>query len=417
MSNDLIKELLLGVKQQAQDDLEILHLTAYDNCLSRTAKSLLSNELSQRYHLGTLESRNYLDPASMGEFLFKGMIHVDRFEKIASTRACEMFSASGSELRPLSGMHAMLSSVITLTRPGDVVYSIECDYGGHFGTKYVVENLGRKSATIPIDHSSLNIDIPLFEEKLRKVPADIIYFDIGCALFPIPLTKIRELVGSKTLIIYDASHTFGLISGGQFQAPLIEGADVLQGNTHKTFPGPQKAMMYFKDTKIEQKVSDGLSSGLVSSQHTHHSLALYLTILEMYHYGKDYAKQMIENAKALAVALIHENIELLGTEQGYTQSNVLLINGDSVGGHVDACRRLYQSNIATNSRHGYGKEVIRLGVQEVTRRGLKEKDMPVIAYLFKKILKDKVDPAQIKKEVIAFNKNFPQILYSFDESL
>ena len=85
-----------------------------------------------------------------------------------------------------------------------------------------------------------------------------------------------------------------------------------------------------------------------------------------------------------------------------------------MGGYLDACKKLMQCNICTNSRRGFGAEVIRVGVQEVTRRGMKEQDMKKIACFFKKILKDNTPIETIKKEVIEFNNQFNRIAYSFD---
>jgi len=311
-------------------------------------------------------------------------------------------------------MHAMITTLISATKPGDVIYSIACDFGGHFATHSVLKSLGRIPATIPIDKKTFNVDLNAFEEMIKTNPPQGIYFDVGCALFPIPLQAIRKVVGPDVLMIYDASHTYGLIAGGKFQSPLQQGADILQGNTHKTFPGPHKGMVFFADEAIAQKVTDGLSSGLISSQHTNHALALYLTILEMAQFGKAYAEQTLANAKTLAKALSQEGIELLGSELDYTESNVLLIKGDSVGGHVAGCRKLYECNIATNSRHAYGEEIIRLGVQESTRRGMKENHMKDIAQFIKKALVDQESSASIRKEIFSYMKQFTTIAYSFD---
>ncbi|MCH9609311.1 MAG: Fluorothreonine transaldolase [Chlamydiales bacterium] len=407
--NELIEKLLTGIEKQEQEDLEILHLTSYDNCLSKRARKLLSSELSQRYQLGTLKSREKTDPVAMGEFLLKGLLHVDQFEYEAHRAATKMFSAHQCDFRPLSGMHAMITSLITFTKHNDTVYSIDCGYGGHFATHHVLKCLGRSSALIPIDDKNFTVNLNALSDAVKKNPPKAVYLDVGCALFPLPLQEIRSIVGPDVLIIYDASHTFGLIAGELFQSPLQEGADILQGNTHKTFPGPQKGMFCFKDPSIAEYGMDLLSTGLISSSHTHHCLALYLTLLEIEQFGKEYAKQMVRNGQRLAKALTEVGIEVLAPDLGFTKSNTLLVKGDSVGGHTEACRKFYESSIATNSRHGFGQEVIRIGVQEVTRRGMKEAEMEEIALLMKKALK-----TNVQKEVLHLTKNFQTVHYSFD---
>lgn len=412
--NRLIANLMDGIEELEKEDREILHLTAYDNAISFGAQKLLGSVLSQRYQLGTLNARQMSDPVAMGEFLLKGLDGVDQFERAAQEAACEMFSASTCDFRPLSGMHTMLTSLVALTRSQDVVYSIECESGGHFATHKILTVLDRRPAYIPMDNQRFKIDLQAFAKKVQLLPPRAIYFDVGCALFPLPLHEIRHIVGPDVLMIYDASHTFGLIAGGVFQSPLEEGADLIQGNTHKTFPGPQKGMLCFKELELAQQVQDALTAGLVSSPHLHHCLALYLTLIEMKQFGKEYAEQMVKNAKALAHALMEVGVEVLAADRGFTQSNVLLIKGGSVGGHVAACRKLYECQIATNSRHGFDQEVLRLGVQEVTRKGMKEEQMREIALLFKKALKDKVSSSLLREEVKEFTKHYQQVHYSFD---
>lgn len=412
-----VKGLLGGILEQERDDIEVLQLTAYDNRISKTAAALLSSPLSQRYDLGTLESHGGTDPASMGEFLFKGLPRVYAFERAAREAAREMFHASTSDFRPLSGMHAMICTLAALTDPGDTVYSVECELGGHFATRHVVTRLGRRSEYIPMDPATLCVDLDAFARAVRAVPPHLVYFDIGCALFPLPLSDVRRIVEPEVPIVYDASHTQGLIAGGVFQSPLEEGADLLQGNTHKTFPGPQKGMIHFRSEETARRIQDALTAGLVSSQHTHHSLALYLTMLEMKAFGHRYARQTLANAQALARALAAEGFSLLSRGGEWTRSNVLLLCGFPPGGHVDACRRLYACNIATNSRHGFGREVVRLGVQEATRRGMREGEMAVIAQFFRRALLGRAAPDRIRREVIDLSLRFPDIHYSFDAAL
>ncbi|MBF0105037.1 MAG: hypothetical protein HQM16_06885 [Deltaproteobacteria bacterium] len=414
---DELKFHLEGIKKQEQQDREILNLNAYDNRVSKTVLSLLSSNLSQRYDLGTPDTHGCSDPAGMGEFLFKGLPHLYKFEQAAITAASLMFGSVTSDFRPLSGMHGMICTLATLTEPDDVVYSVECDYGGHFATHHVLKRLGRRPESIPVDINSLSLDLEAFEKKVRRIPPRLVYLDVGCALYPLPIQDIRRIVGDETIIVYDASHTQGLIAGGVFQMPLAEGADILQGNTHKTFPGPQKAMVHFADYKIAKKLADSLTMGLVSSRHTHHSMALYVTLFEMLEFGGQYARQTLKNATALGKKLKSSGIGLLERDGICTQSNVLLINGKTVGGHVDACRRLYAANIATNSRHAFGKEVIRIGVQELTRRGMNELEMDVIGGFIKRVIVDKEDPFWIKREVMDFNSLFEDVHYSFDAAL
>lgn len=412
-----IYDFLRKISLQEIEDSQLVNLNANENQLSCVARSMLSSRLSDRYNLGTSKEHKYGKIVTIDDFVFKGLEHIYDVEKLATTVVSELFHSQYSEFRSLSGVHAMLASIITFTEVEDAIYSIDYVNGGHFATPYVINRTGRIAYSIPINPNTFSIDLEQLAQNFLNNPPKLIYLDMGCPLFPVPLESIRQLAGERTIIIYDASHTLGLIAGGKFQDPLNEGADILQGNTHKTFPGPQKAMINFKTKEHAQKIYDAMNAGLVSNRHNHHDLALFVSIFEMKEFGKDYAAQMLLNAQALAKSLQEQDIRVLEQNGEFTQSHIILIDGDSVGGYLDACHKLMRCNICTNSRKGFGTEVIRIGVQEVTRRGMKENDMKTIASFFKNILKDNIAAEKIKQDVINFNSQFNSIAFSFDKTM
>lgn len=413
-----IHNLIEGVRVDEGDSLETLHLTAYENVLSKLALSFLDSVLSFRYRLKTSEEyhNKKIVFKEGGTFMFKGMPGVSALEEAAKKEAQKMFHAALSDFRPASGLHAMMCVLAAATEPNDLVYSIDPRDGGHFATRHVLERLGRRSRYVPWDLKNLTVDLERFAKEIHMQKPAAIFFEHGTPLFNLPVREIRTLVGEEVLMIYDASHTQGLIAGGQFQDPLREGCNILQGNTHKTYPGPQKGIIHFRDKEYGEKISDVISNGLVSSEHTHHVIAECIATLEMAEFGKDYAIQMIKNGKALAEALAAVGFGLVERNGVFTTSHEILIKGDSVGGHFDACRQLFECNISTNARVAFQQEVIRIGTQEVTRRGMKENDMVHIAKFFKRAVLDKEPADKIRKDVIAFNTNFQNIHYSFDKS-
>jgi glycine/serine hydroxymethyltransferase len=415
--SSFIDIFLKKLELQEIEDSQLINLNANENQMSCTARAMLSSRLSDRYNLGTPIEHKFAEIVTIDDFTFKGLKHLYELERLATEVTLELFHSQQSEFRLLSGVHAMIASIISFTEVGDTVYSIDYMNGGHFATHYVINRMGRIPRSMPIDKKDFSIDLNQLAKEFVDRPPKMIYFDMGCPLFPIPIETIRKLAGPETIIVYDASHTLGLIAGGKFQDPLTEGADILQGNTHKTFPGPQKAIINFRTESHAQKICDALNQGLVSNRHNHHDLALYVTIFEMREFGAAYAEQMLLNAQSLANSLTEYDIHLLGKSNEFTQSHLILIEGTSVGGYLDACRKLMQCNIGTNSRRVFGVDAVRIGVQEVTRRGMKEQDMKTIAYFFKKILKDKVSSDKIKSEIIDFNHQFDSIAFSFDATV
>lgn len=413
MGNSIL-ELLSAEEQKCRS---MLHLTSYENRMSKTAEAFLSSDLGNRYHLSTPDTHNGLDPSvHIAGFSCRALSAVHRLELSAIASAKKMFNAAHIEMRLVSGVHATISTIASMTKPGDIVYSIAPEDGGHFATKHVAESLGRKSRYLSWDSERLNVDLEESKALFAMFPPAMVFLDHGTPLFNLPVGELRDLIPSDSLLVYDASHTLGLIAGGYFQHPLCEGADILQGNTHKTFPGPQKAMVMFSSPELGSRYSKSVSLGLVSSQHTHHSIALGVTILEMEAFGAKYAQCMLENAQVLGNALIAEGLGLVSHSGKFTTSHELLINSGWPDGYLSAVDRLFDANISVNGRVAFRRPTIRLGVQEITRRGMGPDEMLVIAKLIAAAVQETDSAESIRLRVDQLNRDFPSTLYSFDHA-
>lgn len=410
-THSTIERALDAVKNEERRSDRVLHLTAHENKMSRLARSFLSSSLSFRQHEGMLEEHSHEDVITHGTFMLMGLPGVYHLELKARRAAERYLQAAVVDFRPTSGLHAMLCTIASATKPGDVVYTVDPMNGGHAASRNLLTNLGRQSEYIPWSNVDLNIDLDSFAKAVKKHPANAVYLEHGTPLFKLPLEEMRRIVGEEVVIAYDASHTLGLIAGGKFQAPLREGCDILQGNTHKTFPGPQKGLLSFRDLDLGSRITKTISDGLVSSQHTHHALAAYITALEMAVYAEEYAAQMINNARALAEALTDRGITLVSRNGEYTSSHQVLIAGEDMN---EKCLRLFNCGISTNARNAFGRRVIRIGVQEATRRGMKEDEMRHIADFIRLAFDPRTHLEELAKRVYKFNQLYDSILYSFD---
>jgi glycine hydroxymethyltransferase len=228
-------------------------------------------------------------------------------------------------------------------------------------------------------------------------------------------------------LVYDAAHVLGLIGGKQFQDPLKEGADVMSGSTHKTLPGPQGGMILSdhtgrtdEDKKFLQFLNFGVFPGVTSSYHLHHVAAKAIAYAEHLAFGEAYAKQTIKNAQRLGQALHERGFDVFGESLGFTKSHQILV---SVGGGKgkDAAKTLENAGVVTNMNTIPGDvdplnpSGLRLGTPELTRIGMKEKEMDDIAVFYKHVLIDKKDPSKVKKEVKEFRKDFQTLHYCFKE--
>jgi len=406
-----IKSLLSSITLDESKNNSFLHLTANENQMSNTTRMFLGSKINERYFMGGGEN----GIVDFGHFTALGMPGVEELVNAANEAAKEMLHASEVNLNVLSGVHAMMSTILATTEPGDLVLTVQLKDGGHFATKGIVERIGRKHLFMDYDIPNLRFDAEQIGQMVKENQAKAIYLDVSYYLNPHNLKEIRASVGDEVIIIYDASHTMGLIMGGQFQSPLEEGANVICANTHKTLPGPHKGMIAFRDADLAAKANKIIDSCLYSTNQVSHLIALSTAILEMKEFGQEYAKQIIANSNAIAKAFEELGYDVRKANTGrYSENHQAHIYTDNKGNMVELYKKLIDNNIATNfesNELAAGRVFMRIGTQELTHRGMKETDMTIIAKLMDRAMKGE----NVKSEVETFNKSFQKIAYSFDD--
>lgn len=376
---------------------QFLHLTANETLLSPQAQQVLSSNLYNRYLLEHLDMRQ-TSPSRLGNFIFRGMNGVNTIESSATEICKQLFGADYAEFRCLSGLHAMQTTFLALTRPGDKIMRVSTKNGGHFLTELLCRSFGRMSCTYVFSDNT-QIDIDQTRKVFEREQPKLLYIDAMNYLFPFPLRELREIVG-HTPIVFDASHTLGLIAGGQFQDPLSEGADILQANTHKTFFGPQKGIIVGNSRPLMERISYTLSNAMVSSQHTASTLSLFIALHEAYFFGRPYAARILENARYLADALNRRGVPVLASDRGFTRNHMFFVDVRPLGSGPLIVQRLLQANISANRVIAFDHvDALRFGVQEITRRGYEWKDLDQIADWLARLLLDNEDPQLVKKKV------------------
>jgi len=385
-------------------------MTANENRVSNTVRQFLGSSISDRYYFGGGDTNSIVE---MGPFLGLGFKSVEELLNAATEAAKEMLSAYAVNLNVLSGVHAMMSAILSVTDPGDMVLTVPKDAGGHFATAGILERVGRKHDYVVFDLEHLRFDTEKTAKKVKELGAKAIYLDVSYYLNSHNLTELREAVGNDVTIIYDASHTMGLIMGQQFQAPLREGANVTCANTHKTLPGPHKGMIAFRDKDLADKANAIIDGCLFSTPHMTHLIGLAITILEMKEFGQDYAKQIISNSRAMGKKFADLGYEVRKANNGeYSNNHQFHVFIDKMGDSLELYRRLLVNNISTNFDSPLGGRLfIRIGTQEITRRGFKETDVELLAQITDRALKG----GDVTKEVAEMNNTFNTIKYSFDQ--
>lgn len=392
-----IRELIRAEEDEAA---ELLHLTANETVLSPFARSVLASDLGTRYLLEHLDMRQD-SPSRLNNLLYRGLDRVNRIERSATEVCRRLFGGEYAEFRCLSGLHAMQTTFAALTRPGDKIMRISTKDGGHFLTELICRGFGRRSCTYAFRDIS-EIDLAATGKIFREERPSLLYIDAMNYLFPFPVRELKEIAGDVPLI-YDASHTLGLIAGGRFQSPLAEGADILQANTHKTFFGPQKGLIVGRDRGPMERIGYTLSNGMVSSQHTASTLALFVALHEMYVVGEEYADRVLRNAKHLATALDRLGVPVLAKDRGFTANHMFFVDTRPLGGGPPLLERLLAAGISVNRGVAFEHvDALRFGVQEITRRGADEADMDLVAGWVAGILLGTAEPDEIRPQVREF---------------
>nr|BFE58438.1 serine hydroxymethyltransferase [Dactylosporangium thailandense] len=402
---------LNGIAAMDREAAKFLHLTANESLLSRTARRGLTLPLADHYFMGGGDDLGIVD---FRPFTFRGLPAVGDLVDAASDALRTLLHAADVNLKCLSGVHTMMCAILSLTEPGDGVMTVDIGHGGHFATPVIVQRTGRRHLSTRYRLDDLRFDAERIAEDFHRAGAKALYLDVSYYLNPHNLRQIRAALGDEAVIIYDASHTLGLIMGGLFQAPLTEGADVLVGNTHKTLPGPQKGLIAFRDPEMAQRATTIINNGLVSSVHTGSMVALAITILEMEAYGRAYARQIVANSNALGAALEDEGWTLRRANTGRVSENhqVHLLMGDQGERYRTLYAGLVDNLISLNFDSTLGAGVYaRLGTQRITRAGMGPDEMRQVGALLSRALRGD----DVRCRVAELNAGFPRVAYSFDD--
>lgn len=393
-----------------------LNLIPSENVTSRFVRLALMSDMGHRYAEGKPFRRYYC-----------GTRFIDEIEVIAIELAKKLFRCKHSSVKPISGTIANLAVFSALAKPRDTIMGLSIPCGGHisFAEIGAAGIRGLSVVNLPFSYEDMNIDVENAVDLILKVRPKLVVLGASLFLFPHPvreLSKVAQEVSSH--MVYDGSHVLGLIAGGEFQDPLAEGSLVLMGSTHKTLPGPQGGIVLTNDEETMEKIEEALFPGLISNHHLHRVAALAITLAEMLEYGEAYAKAIVENSRELARSLYDRGFKVLCPHKSFTSSHQIAIDVSDIGGGKWASKRLEEANIITNMNllpwDGLEKTSnpsgLRLGVQEVTRLGMKRSEMNFVAEKIEEVLLKKRDPAEVRKEVEAFMASYQEVKYCFDAS-
>ena len=378
---------------------ESVNLLPSENMASPQLRALLSSDFGHRYTL-PIEAESggmYVENA------YRGTRLTTEVERSCERAACEVYGSKYSCVQPMGGHVAAMIVIGSTVKRGGSLYAIPVENGGYDGyaQPYIPDILGLKAGVLPFDQSRQNIDAEKTAALIRKKKPGLVILGASFILFPYDMGPVRDAcreAGSR--LVYDGSHVMGLIAGGEFQRPLKEGADVLYGSTHKSLFGPQGGIILTDSRSVDAEVRRNLTWRFVDNVHWNRVAALGQAMLEMKRFGPAYAKQVIRSSKRLGRELDERGFPIMYGDLGYSGSHQLHIDQAEVKARYgldmnEMSIRLEKGNLITDS-------VGRLGTSEITRLGVKEKDLPELADIFV----DAAEGKRVTKRVREFRDRF-----------
>ena len=396
-------EVGAAMNQELARQRRNLELIASENIVSPTVLAAMGSVLTNKYAEGYPGKRYY-----------GGCEAVDIVENLAIERAKELFGAEFANVQPHSGAQANLAVYAALLKPGDTVMGMSLADGGHLTHGAPVNMSGQLYNFVPygINAEGL-IDYDAFEKKAEEVKPKMIV--AGASAYPrvIDFERIGQIAKKvNALFMVDMAHIAGLVAGGAHPSP-VPYADVVTTTTHKTLRGPRGGLILAKaeyGPAINKAVFPGMQGGPLEHVIAGKAVCLREALQPEF---KEYAAQIVKNAKALAAGLTKRGVDLVS---GGTDNHLMLLDLRSL--HItgkELSRRLDEVYITANKNaipndpeKPFVTSGVRLGTAAVTPRGLKEEDMDVIAeciYLAATDFEAKAD--EIRAKVTKICEKYP----------
>ena len=405
--DEAIYEIIQKELKRQQEQVELI---ASENIVSKAVMEAQGSILTNKYAEGYPAHRYYC-----------GCEFIDEIELIAQERAKKLFNAEYVNVQPHSGSQANMAVYVALLTPGDTIMGMSLDAGGHLthGSKVSLSGKMFKAVQYGVRREDGIIDYDEVERLAKECQPKLIV--AGGSAYPRRIDfarfrQIADMVGAYLMV--DMAHFAGLVAGGCHPNPL-EFADVVTTTTHKTLRGPRGGMILTNNADIYKKVNSAVFPGTQGGPLEHVIAGKAVCFGEdLTPQFKDYAKQVISNAKILGETLIKRGLALVS---GGTDTHLVLVDlrpkkltGDVVTTALEKAHITCNKNaIPFDPQPPKITSGVRLGTPAGTTRGFKQKEFEFIG----NCIGDVVDAlangnadeviAQTKQKIIALCRDFP----------
>lgn len=399
-------EIADAIKQELKRQQNVIELIPSENFVSLAVLEALGSVLTNKYSEGYPGNRYY-----------GGTEHVDVVEQLAIDRAKLLFNAEHVNVQPLSGAPANIAAYFALLEPGDTILGMDLSHGGHLTHGSPVTYMAKIFNFIryKTDLTTGLIDYENLLAMAKEHRPKLILVGYSAYSREIDYDKIQAIateVGAITMA--DIAHIAGLIAGGVMKNP-VPIFDVVTTTTHKTLRGPRGGMIMCK-AKWAKQIDKAVFPGFQGGPHEHNIAAKAVAFAEAATPEfKQYAKQVLLNAKAMEITLKAHNFSIMF---GGTDNHLLLIDvtnknlsGKQAQELLDKVGITCNKNmIPDDPRKPMDPSGIRIGTPAMTTRGFLEEDFQLVGELIAKTLENPNDEAvhvEIKQQVLELTAKYP----------
>ncbi|MBS5737739.1 MAG: serine hydroxymethyltransferase [Clostridiales bacterium] len=381
-----------------------IELIASENIVSENVLAAMGSILTNKYAEGYPGKRYY-----------GGCEYVDIVEDLARDRAKELFGAKYANVQPHSGAQANLAVYFAFLNYGDTVLGMNLAHGGHLTHGSPVNMSGKNYNIIPygVDENTCTIDYDEVERLAKEHKPKMII--AGASAYPrlIDFKRFADIAHSVgALLMVDMAHIAGLVAAGVHPSPMPY-ADIVTSTTHKTLRGPRGGLILTNNEEYAKAIDKAIFPGCQGGPLLHIIAAKAVCLKEaMSDDFKEYQKQVVKNADALAKSLVEYGFDLVS---GGTDNHLMLVDlrnfnitGKEMESRLDDVRITANKNaIPFDPEKPFVTSGIRLGSPAVTTRGFKEDDMRIVAECIYLTAKDETNKEKVRSMVDALCKKHP----------
>jgi len=399
-------QIAAAIDNEARRQHEGLELIASENFVSEAVLEAAGSVFTNKYAEGYPGKRYY-----------GGCEFTDVVENLARERAKQLFGAEHANVQPHAGSQANMEAYAAVIQPGDTILGLNLAHGGHLTHGHHLNFSGKTYRIVPygVTKEAETIDYDELEKLAEKEHPKLIVG--GGSAYPriidfARMRKIADKVGA--LFLVDMAHFAGLVAGGAHPSPVPH-AHIVTSTTHKTLRGPRSGMILSKQefaAAIDKTVFPGMQGGPL----VHIMAAKAVCFLEaMQPSFRDYARQVVANAKVLAETLAADGFRIIS---GGTDTHLMLVDVFSKGMlGSDAEKALGEAAITVNknaipfdTNPPMKPSGIRIGTPALTTRGMKEAEMQQVGHWISEVLHHRADAAslsKVRKQVLDLAEAFP----------